>query len=145
MQLLAFGIALFLSRMYHQQRNAQFGQLRAPILTTVAHTSACGTCNRPRLFPNPSYRAVVSSPEAGHRIYSARSQNNGKPTVLLEPSRTGPNACDRTGSFFTWMQSLPAPNNAHSIRISKLPRSIAPADVEVLLHDAGVEMYVAFL
>jgi hypothetical protein len=46
---------------------------------------------------------------------------------------------------FTWTQSLPAPNNAHSIRISKLHRSIAPADVEELLHDAGVEMYVAIL
>ena len=46
---------------------------------------------------------------------------------------------------FTWTQSLPAPTNAHSIQISKLPSSIAPADVEELLHDAGVEMYVAFL
>jgi hypothetical protein len=85
---------------------------------------------------------------ACHRIYSARSQHlKGNPTrqfslsvrELAQTPVTGPEVP------FTWTQSLPAPNNAHSIRISKLHRSIAPADVEELLHDAGVEMYVAIL
>ena len=45
----------------------------------------------------------------------------------------------------TWTQSLPAPRNEHSIRISKLRRDTAPADIEKALGGAGLQMYVAFL